>query len=148
MITDPTVNLDQPIPIPSGGFSRLVIHGGPDQNQIQVDSQVTTPTWIYAGGSVSNNVQTGGGPSIVIGGSGANTITGGSGRDVLMAGAGKSTIQAGSGDALIIGGTTDYNANDLALAAILNEWASADSFSNRRRSSATVRSRPAGRAWR
>jgi hypothetical protein len=131
IITDPTVNLDQLVPIPSGGFSRLVIHGGPDQNQIQVDSQVTTPAWIYADGDVSNEVQTGSGPSIVIGGAGANTITGGSGRDVLMAGAGKSTIQAGSGDALIIGGTTDYDANDQALQAILNEWSSTDTFSTR-----------------
>ena len=131
IITDPTVNVDQLVPIPTDGFSRLVIHGGPDQNQIQVDNLVTTPTWIYADGDVSNNVQTGSGPSIVIGGSGANSITGGSGRDVLMAGAGKSTIQAGSGDALIIGGTTDYDANDLALQAILNEWASPDTLSTR-----------------
>ncbi len=131
IITDPTVNVDQTVATPTAGFSRLVIYGGPDQNSISIDSSITTAASIYAGGSVSNIVQAGSGPTVVVGGSGANTITGGSGRDILIAGSGKSTIEAGSGDALIIGGTTAYDTNDLALQALLNEWSSAESLSQR-----------------
>jgi hypothetical protein len=131
IITDPTVNVNQAVAIPTGGFSRLVIYGGPDQNSITVDGSVTTPTTIYADGSVSNTVQAGSGPTVVIGGSGTNTITGGSGHDILIAGSGQSSIQAGSGDALLIGGTTAYDANDLALQALLNEWNSAETLSQR-----------------
>lgn len=40
-------------------------------------------------------------------------LFGGDGRDLLF---------AGRGDDILIGGTTDYDANDAALAAILAEW--------------------------
>ena len=37
-----------------------------------------------------------------------------------------STLTAGGGDALLIAGSTNYNANDAALLAILTEWNSSE----------------------
>src|SRR5262249_12870873 len=69
-------------------------------------------------GSVVGNVWVGGG--------GADQIVGGKGADILIGGAGQSTLQAGSGGAILIGGTTDYDNNAAALAAILAEWGRTD----------------------
>src|SRR5262249_37003495 len=44
----------------------------------------------------------------------------------LIGGAGQATLQAGVGDDILIGGTTDYDNNAAALAAILAEWSRTD----------------------
>src|SRR5262249_52463746 len=80
-----------------------------------------------ASGSIANNV--------LVGGGGADRLMGGQGRDILIGGAGGSTgstLQAGSGSnpllsgAILIGGTTAYDNNAVALAALLAEWSRPD----------------------
>jgi hypothetical protein len=56
---------------------------------------------------------------------------GGLGRDILIGGAGKAELDAGAGDTILIGGTTDYDNNAAALAAILAEWSSSDDYATR-----------------
>ena len=51
---------------------------------------------------------------------------GGLGRDILIGGSGTSTLQAGSGGDILIGGTTSYDNNAAALAAVLAEWSRTD----------------------
>jgi hypothetical protein len=71
--------------------------------------------------------------NILIGGSGNNQITGGSGASLLIAGKGKSLVTGGSGGDLLIGGYTTYDQthNLAALASILAEWQSTDSYATR-----------------
>jgi hypothetical protein len=49
----------------------------------------------------------------------------------LIGGAGQATLQAGSGGDILIGGTTAYDNNAAALAAILAEWTSSDDYATR-----------------
>jgi Ca2+-binding RTX toxin-like protein len=88
---------------------------------------VTVPLLIFAGdgndilnasGSIAGNV--------LVGGAGADRLIGGRGRDILIGGPGPSTLQAGSGGDILIGGTTSYDDNAAALAAILAEWSRTD----------------------
>src|SRR5207245_5268450 len=71
-----------------------------------------------AGTAIPNNVRVGGG--------GMDRLIGGQGRDILIGGAGQSTLQAGSGGDILIGGTTAYDNNAAALAAVLAEWSRTD----------------------
>jgi hypothetical protein len=57
----------------------------------------------------------------------------------MIGGAGLSTLQAGDppatnlnqGGAILIGGTTDYDGNPAALAALLAEWTSSNDYATR-----------------
>jgi Ca2+-binding RTX toxin-like protein len=69
-------------------------------------------------GSSANNV--------LVGGGGTDRLIGGQGRDVLIGGAGQTTLQAGAGGDVLIGGTTAYDNNAAALAAVLAEWSRTD----------------------
>ena len=73
---------------------------------------------LNASGSSANNV--------LVGGAGKDRLIGGRGRDILIGGSGPSTLQAGSGGDILIGGTTAYDNNAAALAALLAEWGRTD----------------------
>jgi hypothetical protein len=87
-------------------------------------------------GGQSGDTLTGGAQGgILIGGSGADTIRGGTGRSLLIGDGGPDTVIGGSSSDLLIGGSTAYDAsslaNDLALADLLAEWQSSDSYATR-----------------
>jgi hypothetical protein len=69
--------------------------------------------------------------SVLVGGSGYSYLYGGSARNLLIAGTGRGTLSAGSGGDILIGGTTKYDSNTTALAYIMAEWDSSDSYSTR-----------------
>jgi uncharacterized delta-60 repeat protein len=71
-----------------------------------------------ASGSTANN--------ILLGGAGNDTLTAGSGRDILISGPGADVLHAGGGGDILIGGTTDWDANLTALAALRAEWGRTD----------------------
>src|SRR4029077_5392324 len=95
---------------------------------------VSVPVLFFAGngndilnlsgsGSNANTVT----PSnVLVGGGGTDRLIGGQGRDILIGGAGQATLQAGAGGDILIGGTTAYDNNAAALAAVLAEWSRAD----------------------
>jgi len=68
---------------------------------------------------------------MLVGGGGSDRLLGGLGRDILIGGAGQSTLQAGSGGDILIGGTTTYDTNAAALAALVAEWGSSDDYATR-----------------
>jgi Ca2+-binding RTX toxin-like protein len=86
---------------------------------------------IVYGGYGTNQLYAGTGNDVLVGGGSLNFLYGGLGRDVLIGGPGQSFLYGGVGDDLMIAGTTDYDTNDAALTAILNEWTSANSFATR-----------------
>ncbi len=70
--------------------------------------------------------------SVLVGGSGSNSLRGSSSaRNLLIAGKGYGTLYAGSAGDILIGGSTSYNTNTTALAYIMAEWDSGDSYSTR-----------------
>ena len=83
------------------------------------------------GNAQANILQGNGGNDIIVGNAGNDTINGGAGRDVLIGGLGADKLNGGTDDDLLINGTTSYDANIPALQAILNEWASANSYATR-----------------
>jgi Ca2+-binding RTX toxin-like protein len=66
-----------------------------------------------------------------VGKAGTYTLYCDAGRDVLIGGLGADNINGGTDDDLLINGTTFYDANVPALQAIMNEWASANSYATR-----------------
>jgi hypothetical protein len=86
------------------------------------------------GQSVSNiqNVTGSIGNDLIVGNAQANTLIGGTGRNVIIGGGGSDNITGGGGDNILIGGTTAWDANPTALAAIMAEWTRTDlSFEQR-----------------
>jgi Ca2+-binding RTX toxin-like protein len=68
---------------------------------------------------------------VLVGGSGNDTLYGGSAPNLLIGDQGSDTLSAGSAGDILIGGTTGYDANLTALAFIMAEWDSADSYATR-----------------
>jgi len=92
-----------------------------------VFTYVTVPLLMFAGNG--NDILNASGSSVgnvLVGGGGADRLIGGRGSDILIGGAGLSMLQAGSGGDILIGGTTTYDNNAAALAALLAEWSRTD----------------------
>jgi Ca2+-binding RTX toxin-like protein len=111
---------------------RIVVYG--DDNDLEwISPAITRSAWLY-GGSGTDYLYGGGGNDVIVGGPGTNFIYGGAGRNLLIGGGGggrPNFIFGTTGDNIEISGTTDYDANQAALNAILQEWGSGDSYSAR-----------------
>ncbi len=71
-------------------------------------------------------------PAILVGGGGANrlSVVGSSANNLLIGGS-AGTLQAGNAADVLVAGSTPYDANLAALSALMAEWASADTYSDR-----------------
>jgi hypothetical protein len=69
--------------------------------------------------------------SVLEGGGNGDILYGGSARNLLIAGSGTATLYAGSAGDILIGGTTSYDNNLTALAYLMAEWDSTDSYTTR-----------------
>jgi hypothetical protein len=83
------------------------------------------------GDGLANVLQGGGGNDILVGLDGADTLDGGAGGDLLSGGNGTDRLIGGTGEDLLIGGRTAFDANALALQAVLAEWTSSRSYVQR-----------------
>jgi hypothetical protein len=101
---------------------RIVIYAGSGNDVLTVSAAITLPACLFAG-SGTDVLQGGGGDDVLVGGSGRDALTGGSASNLIIGGSGLSREQA-AGSSIMIGGTTSYDHNDAALAAIINEWGS------------------------
>jgi predicted outer membrane repeat protein len=118
---------------PNGRFNpsgRLVAYGVAGNNTIQVAGSITLPAWLYAGPG-NDLMQGGGGNDVLVGGAGNDTLIAGSGRDLLIGGSGAAQLVGNSGDDILIAGTTAFDTNQAALAALMAEWTSARSYADR-----------------
>lgn len=97
------------------GFMTLTLTGGTDIEKVIGTNLADTIT----GNSLNN---------ILLGSGGIDTIQGGIGRDLLIGGIGADAINGGADDDLIMAGTSSYDGNALALAQILGEWTSVNSY--------------------
>lgn len=83
------------------------------------------------GGSGRDELRGGNGTDILIGGEDADKIRGDRGRDILIGGTGPDKLLGGKGDDLLIAGTTSFDPYSSSLLAILSEWTSSRSYSER-----------------
>jgi Ca2+-binding RTX toxin-like protein len=109
---------------------RLIAYGGGGDDDIQVAGSISVPAWLYGGDG--NNVLVGGaGDNVLVGGAGDDLLVGGSGRDLLIGGTGADRMIGNGGDDILIGGTTSYDADAVALGAIMAEWTSNHDYATR-----------------
>jgi cyclophilin family peptidyl-prolyl cis-trans isomerase len=101
--------------------SRVIVLGLAGNDTLRVSNSVSVPAWLY-GDAGNDSLSGGGGPTVLFGGAGNDSLVSGNGRSLLIGGAGNDSLAGGAGGAVLIGGTTDYDANDRALSAILGEW--------------------------
>ena len=104
------------------------LHAGSDQ--FVVSNFVSIPLLVDAG--IGNDeITSGGSPAIIVGGEGDDTLNGGSKRDILIGGLGSDRVAGGGSSDLLIAGETSFDARKSALLAIMGEWESARSLSQR-----------------
>ena len=83
-------------------------------------------------GGARNDLLFGGlGKDILLGGSDNDMLTGHFGRDLLIGGTGADRLVGTDDDDILIAGSTDHDANDAALQAIMDEWTSARDYLSR-----------------
>jgi hypothetical protein len=95
-------------------------------------AKITVPA-ILLGGSGTNTLSAVGSSAnnVLVGGAGKDVLTGGTGRDILIGGGGADKLHAGTGGDVLIGGSTTLDDDLMALAALLAEWSSSDSYQTR-----------------
>jgi hypothetical protein len=103
-------SISQSFPLASVQRIMADLHGGDDS--FTVDAKIKLPLLVNAGAG-NDVVHAGSGISVLIGGTGQDSLYGGSRTDLLIA------------------GTTAYDANSVALAAILSEWSSSRTLATR-----------------
>jgi hypothetical protein len=69
--------------------------------------------------------------SVLVGGAGNDVLTAGTQRAVLIGGSGADVLTGGPADDLLVGGTTASDTDSVALRAVLAEWASDHSYTDR-----------------
>ena len=82
------------------------------------------------GGPGNDTLNGGSGNDVETGDAGNDTLNGGKGRNLLIGGTGADSLGA-QGDDILIAGTTAFDNQEAALAAIMAEWGSADSYATR-----------------
>lgn len=131
---------NQPIPTPTSTIGHMLIYGQGSKETIRENPatiagqtvDVSIPAVIIGGnGADVLNVSGSSADNILVGETGNDSLTGGNGADILIGGGGANTLTAGSGGDILIGGTTTYNTNIAALLALMAEWSSGDSYSQR-----------------
>jgi parallel beta-helix repeat protein len=106
------------------------INGGAGTNTIDESAYLTGATINLVLGTATNvggvtNIQNaigGAGNDILVGTTGTTLLQGGNGSNLLIADSSAATLIGGTGGNLLIGGTTSYDSNATALAAILATW--------------------------
>jgi Ca2+-binding RTX toxin-like protein len=86
--------------------------------------------WLY-GGEGSDSLYGESGNDVLLGGEGDDRLEASTGKNLLIGGLGADYLKGSSGEEILISGTTVYDGNDAALAAIMAEWTSTRSFRQR-----------------
>ncbi len=113
--------------IPSG---RIVVYALGGNDTVQLAGSITLNAWLFGG--AGNDILHGAkGHDMLLGGTGDDTLTGGQGNDVLIGGEGSDALTGGQDDDILIAGSTAFDNLDAALALILAEWTSGNTYAQR-----------------
>jgi hypothetical protein len=108
---------------PYAGVTSLALYGQAGDDNLEVKLKLPA---LLDGGAGNDTLTSGAGDNILLGGAGNDQLFGNAGRDLLIGGLGADLLRGGKGDDLVIGGTTDFDANQAALDAIMAEWTRTD----------------------
>jgi Ca2+-binding RTX toxin-like protein len=112
------------------GFGRVVVDGAGGDDDIKVFSGVTMGVDLF-GGAGNDMIRGGDGPDILVGGDGNDMLAGNGGRDILIGGLGADKLLGEDDDDILVGGVYVDENNRFALAALLEEWTSANAYADR-----------------
>ncbi|MBC7853782.1 MAG: hypothetical protein IAF94_10130 [Pirellulaceae bacterium] len=110
--------------------SRIVVYGQAGDDKLTVEDGMAIPTWLY-GGLGNDKLKGGDGADVLLGGDGDDALVGNEGRDLLIGGRGADKIKGSDGDDILVAGYTAHDASDVALLAIMDEWNSSRTYSQR-----------------
>jgi PKD repeat protein len=110
--------------------ARILIFAQTGNDDVQVAGSVGLSAWLY-GGDGQDRLKGGGGNDVLLGGDGDDLLVGGDGRDILIGGLGADRLVGNADDDILIAGTTAFDGNQAALAAILSEWISGRCYGER-----------------
>ena len=103
-------------------FSKVV--GGSGNDALTADDSACVT---LVGGAGNDTLTGGAGADVLLGGIGNDVLVAGSGRALLIGGVGADSLTGGPvGAAILIAGTTDFDDNQGALNAIMQEWKRTD----------------------
>jgi hypothetical protein len=128
----------------AANVDEIRIYLGAGNDVSVVAGQITSPVLVDGGlgdDTLTNDANTGGFGSVLLGGDGKDVIVGTNARDIIIGGDGADTIAAINGQDLIIGSYTTFDsgvaddnvlAQQAALLSVLSEWNSTQSIAVRR----------------
>jgi uncharacterized delta-60 repeat protein len=125
-----TVNIDGVNSTVTQTVDRLVIYGNGGDDQIQPQGTVSIPVEIY-GGAGNDKIKGGSGADVLVGGDGDDLLTGGVGRNFMVGGAGADKVIGDVDDDILIGGTYSKAGDRKATNAVMAEWTSSRTYSQR-----------------
>lgn len=111
--------------IVSGAVSRVIVFAGSGNDHVEISKYLTLPALVF-GGAGNDLLKAGGGPTVLIGGTGDDQLAGGTASDILIGGLGSDKLKSSGDSDILIAGTTDFDANLVALDALAAEWGRAD----------------------
>ena len=134
-----------------GDVTRILVFGQAGNDKITIDDDVSASVEAW-GGMGNDDIKGGSGNDIILGESGDDNLWGGNGRDLILGGSGADKIHGDQLDDILVGGFTAFEAEfnqsapsafsaasrltfenqRLALEAILSEWGSNRTYSQRR----------------
>jgi hypothetical protein len=109
---------------------QIIAFGQAGDDDIQIAGSIGLPAWLY-GDNGDDRLKGGDGHDILQGGAGEDLLSGGGGRDLLIGGTGADRIVGNADEDILIAGSTLFDSNDIALCAIMDEWTSARTYSQR-----------------
>lgn len=118
---------------PTGTFrpnGRLIAFGEAGSDDMSIDGSIALNAVLY-GGAGEDRLKGGRGHDTLLGDAGDDLLVGGDGRDLLIGGIGADRLVGNADDDILIAATTAFDAQDAALAAIMSEWTSSRSFTQR-----------------
>ncbi len=110
--------------------NRIVVNGQAGDDTLVSDHKLKGNIWLD-GGPGNDTIIVNKGSNILNGGDGDDLLISGNKRDILIGGNGSDQLLGQNGSDLLIDGTTSYDDDEFALAAILAEWTAERGFKKR-----------------
>ena len=104
---------------------RIVAYGQDGDDTIVVGGGISRSAWLF-GGAGNDRLKGGAGNDVLVGGEGNDVLMGGDGRNLLIGGTGMDHLVGGEGDDILVAGFTDFDSDQVALHAIMQEWTRTD----------------------
>jgi Ca2+-binding RTX toxin-like protein len=108
----------------------IVGFGQAGNDNFQVAGSIKHNTFLF-GDAGNDRLKGGAGNNVLVGGDGNDLLIGGRNNDILIGGAGKDRLNGGPGDDILIGDSTTFDKDQVALANLMAEWASASDYTDR-----------------